>query len=107
LSDEAVALSELLGGAVVASDYPWRIIAFTQSPAVSVPTDGAKAIEEVLTKYHVQYLVLFARPAFWWRESKEATAGLWAGPEATLGSLTFERVPFRGAGSIFRVRGTD
>jgi hypothetical protein len=101
-----VALGDVLGHSVVATDYPWRIIGFTQSPAVSVPMDGAQAIEEVFKKYHVEYLVIYSRPlAFWWRESKAVISAL--SQKLKIGSLTFEPVPFSGPATIYRVHGTE
>ncbi len=105
---EDLALSQFLDGAAVATDYPWRIIAFTNSPAVSVPTDGAQAIEEVLKKYHVHYLVLFDKPGpFWWRQSREVASALFRDLPPGLGSLKVERVAFGGSPAVFRVYGTD
>jgi hypothetical protein len=51
-------LNGALHGEVVASNVPWYVIANTDSPSVSIPIDGPKAVQEVLKKYHARWIVL-------------------------------------------------
>jgi hypothetical protein len=60
VSPEALSkLDEVLNGEPVASNLPWQIIAYTRSPAISVPWNGEAAIDSALAHYQVGWLVLF------------------------------------------------
>ena len=52
-------LDAVLKGEPVASNRPWYVMAYTGSPAVSIPNNGEAAIEGVLGRYQVRWLVLF------------------------------------------------
>jgi len=57
--EELSKLDRVLGGEPVMTNLPWQIISYTQSPAVSLPWDGEAAIESVLARYDVRWMVLF------------------------------------------------
>ena len=52
-------LDPILRGQPVATNSPWYVIAYTDSPAVFVPRNGEAAIATVLERYAVRWLVLF------------------------------------------------
>lgn len=54
-------LDPVLHGQVVASDRPWYVIADTKSPAVNIPIDGPRAVEDVLSQYRVSWVILVGR----------------------------------------------
>lgn len=58
------AIDETLDGGVVATSSPWWVAAYTHSPAVVLPIDDNDAIETVLARYGVAYL-LFADGDAW------------------------------------------
>jgi hypothetical protein len=98
-------LEEVLNGEPVASNVPWYLIAFTDSPTVSIPFNGPEAIEAMLTRYPVQWMVV--RPGFGAR-SVPFLDGLLSGANDRLGRFRFERVPVDGLFlGVFRVRSDE
>jgi hypothetical protein len=52
-------LDRELEGEAVATELPYFVIAHTASPAVTLPLDGEAAIDAVLTRYEIRWLLLF------------------------------------------------
>ncbi len=63
-------LDKILDGEPVAACNPYELIAYTRSPAISIPRDGAAAIDELLHRYNVRWLLLPPKPpAFFYSNS--------------------------------------
>lgn len=52
-------LDAILQGQPVASNRAVDIVAYTQSPSVSIPTNGDRALAAVIARYGVRWLVIF------------------------------------------------
>jgi hypothetical protein len=86
-------LDGVLQGQAVASNVPWYMIAYTNSPTVSIPFNGPAAIEAVLARYHVQWLVIAGNPPLWGAgRSFGALRKILAAPRTDLGQFRLERV---------------
>jgi hypothetical protein len=95
-------LDPILQGEPVASNVPWYVIAYTASPALSIPHNGEAAIASALRRYRIRWLVVFGSQ--WVRgESRDLLKSLRAGSTTTLGEFTLERVPVTGQPAVFRV----
>src|SRR4029077_14432846 len=55
---DLAALDASLDGGTTMSTRPWSVIAETHSPAVYLPENGEAAMEAVLRKYNVRWLLL-------------------------------------------------
>lgn len=97
-------LDPVLGGDVVASNVPWYMIAYTHSPAVSVPFNGEAAIEGVLDRYHVRWLVIFGAPLWVQGESRSVLERVLAGDQTNVGRFRVERVSALARLAVFRVQ---
>lgn len=97
-----VAFSTTIESASVATTRPWFTIASTNSPAVSLPTDGEDAVEAVLRRYHVQYVILGGTECK--AASKALCEGVFAGTAKHIGGLALEHVRTHGKFKLFRVK---
>jgi hypothetical protein len=102
---ELTRLDRMLRGEAVASDDPWRVIAYTRSPAVSIPSNGETAIATVLERYHVRWVVL---SRYWLLrvgpESQRALFGVLSGKRRGMNRLRLKRVPVPVSEVVLRVR---
>jgi hypothetical protein len=91
---ELTTLDRVLRGEPVASNRPWQIIAYTRSPAVSIPQNGDAAIEAVLARYQVRWMVIFGAPP-WWCSGESCTLfnRLLSTERTDLGRFRLERIP--------------
>lgn len=96
-----VAFKSTLKGAPVATTRPWLTIASTDSPAVSLPQDGAGAIETVLRRYQVGYVILGGEACG--GASKVVCENLLSGATNELGGIELEHVRTHGKFKLFRV----
>jgi hypothetical protein len=96
-------LDAMLGGEPVASNRRWYVIAYTGSPAVSVPYNGEAAIEAALRRYGARWVVLFGRPPAAGGESRRFLQALASGSKRAIGALRLERVPAPASLSVFRI----
>lgn len=55
-------LDEILQGGPVISNRSFDVAAFTRSPSVSIPANGIAAVQAVIERYGVRWLVLFNPP---------------------------------------------
>jgi hypothetical protein len=99
-------LDAVLQGEPVASNRPWFVIAYTDSPAVSIPSNGEAAIEAVLARYQVRWLVLFGAHGAWGARRSSATLNrVTSADRSVLGRFQLERVPVDGVSVVlYRVR---
>lgn len=101
---ELTKLDSVLRGEAVATNVPWYMIAYTQSPTVSIPFNGEAAIEAVLDRYAVQWMVIFSSPHSGSR-SRPLLDAIVAGKASGIGRFRLERVPVDGfEASVYRVR---
>jgi hypothetical protein len=97
-------LDAVIHGAAVASNVPWYMIAYTQSPTVSVPFNGEDAIAEVLARYHVSWMVLARFPPPWGTGGSRAVLDqILAGKRTEVGGFRLERVPVNIKQDVYRV----
>lgn len=64
-------LAPALGSDPVATNIPWYMIAYTDSPAISIPLNGEAAIEAALTQYQIRWMVIFQFPLRWSKSRKD------------------------------------
>jgi hypothetical protein len=70
------------------------MIAYTQSPTVSIPFNGEAAIEAVLERYHVRWLVIAGNPPLWHvGGSLNTLRDVLAGKKTNVGRFRLEHVP--------------
>ena len=101
---QVAALDDLLRGETVATNVPWYLIAYTQSPAVSLPFNGAEAIAAVLAKYQVRWVVIFGHAPLWVTgESRVVLQSVLAGTRSEVGPFHLERVPVEVRAAVYRV----
>lgn len=89
-----------MNGQPVASNRPWYLLAYGDSPTVSVPYNGEAAIAAVLARYRVRWLVL-SQPITGMGASRQVLQELVAGSRTHIGRLQLQRVPAPLA--VFRV----
>jgi hypothetical protein len=104
-------LDHVLEGEPAASNVPWYMIAYTDSPTVSIPFNGEAAIEAVLDRYRVRWMVIAGNPALWvWGGSTETLRDVLAGKKTDVGRFRLERVPIDVPDerlNVYRVRSTS
>jgi hypothetical protein len=84
----------VLEGEPVVSNVPWYMIAYTDSPTVSIPFNGEAAIEAVLDRYRVRWMVIAGNPPLWvWGGSTETLRDVLAGKKTDVGRFRLERLP--------------
>ena len=99
-------LDPILGGEPAASNSPWYMIAYTNSPAVSIPRDGEAAIAAVLERYAVRWLVIFPRIGV--GQSQPVIAGILAADRIRVGAFQLQRVPTeQPLPAVYRVERSD
>jgi hypothetical protein len=99
-------LDDLLRGEPAASNLPWYMIAYTRSPTVGIPMNGATAIESVLDRYGVRWMVIFSRVRM--KSSGPAIARILASNSTTLGRFQLQRIPREeNDPAVFRVVGSS
>ena len=101
---ELARIDGLLQGEPVASNVPWYVIAYTRSPAVSIPSNGEAAIGAVLERYGVRWMVIFpdALPRLG-PDSARIVLPLLAGSRTRLDRAALTRVPVAAPQAVFRV----
>jgi hypothetical protein len=104
-------LDQVLGGEPVASNVPWYIIAYTQGPSVSIPFNGEAAIEAVLERYHIRWLVIAGNPPLWHTgRSLDTLRDVLAGKRTDVGRFRLEHVPIDVPAdrlNVYRVQSTS
>ncbi len=69
------------------------MLAYTRSPAVSIPNNGDHAIEDILARYDVRWKVIFGVPPMWCSaESCNVIKRMLAADGTDLGQFHMERV---------------
>lgn len=96
-------LAQQLGGQPSASNLPWYMLAYTDSPTVSIPHNGEAAVEAVLRRYGIRWLVLKPHQIGGEGESEPLLRALVAGTRSSVGSLQLQRVPGPPPLIVFRV----
>jgi hypothetical protein len=98
-------LDQMLGGEAVASNVPWYVIAYTDSPAVSVPYNGEGAMAAVFERYRPRWLVVIGDPPLWVKgESRSLLEDVLSSRRATIGRFRLERVSASTtAAAVFRI----
>jgi hypothetical protein len=102
MEDNIRELQPFLGRGVVASMYPFSVIAVTDSPAIMIPIGTESMLEEALRRYRVRWLLLSSTtPCL---ENTEVTCNdILHGRRRSLGGLNFGRVKSSGPLTLFRV----
>jgi hypothetical protein len=94
LSETFALLENELRGQPVATVIPYNVIAYTTSAAVSIPINGEAAIDEVLRRYDIQWLLLLERPVprrmFIDEPSDRLLVDIYRGRRTRLGSFAFD-----------------
>lgn len=98
-----VTLDQVLAGQTVASNVPWYMIAYTESPTVSIPFNGEKAIEAVLDRYDAHWLVVFGPPDWVRGKSRAVLERILAGEKTSIGRFHLRRVKTTYGPAVFRV----
>ena len=88
-SADMAALDPTLAGGITMSPRPWSVIAETGSPSVYLPENGEAAIESVLRRYRVRWLLLVGDECL--GESQAVCRDLMSGVRAKVGSTTLTR----------------
>jgi hypothetical protein len=100
-------LDAVLHGEPVASNIPWYLTAYTQSPAASIPLNGETAIANLIDRYDIRWMVVSGRlPYGLTGESQTVMDDIVAGTKTTLGQFRVERVHVPKNPAIFRVEPT-
>jgi hypothetical protein len=98
------ALDPVLQGDTVATNVPWYVIAYTRSPAVSVPFNGGAALAAVLDRYDARWLVLFGNPPYWVSgATRTVLQAVLSGAQTQFGGFRLERVPVDIPASVYRI----
>jgi hypothetical protein len=103
LDAELASLDGLLAGGAVATPHPWQLMANTKSPAVSMPENGEKAIEKVLRRYHVRWIVFEPGSNKWMSSSRIVLDQLVAGKRSSIGSVRVSAVKTGTKLHVYRV----
>jgi len=104
LGAELARLDDTLSGEPVASNVPWYVIAYTHSAAVSIPSNGEAAIEAVLDRYRVRWMVISGLVLVRIDgESRGVLQDILAGTKANVGRFHLERVPVPISPAVYRV----
>jgi hypothetical protein len=101
LTSALAARNATLAGRPVAARRPWFVIAETDSPAISIPSNGEAAIVEALTHYEVAWLVLTDEGCA--GASKDVCATIRDGKTTRLGRLSLSRVSDEDGVALFSV----
>jgi hypothetical protein len=98
---DMAALDATLAGGTTMSPRPWSVIAETRSPAVYVPENGEAAIEAVLRRYKVRWLLLVGDECL--GESQAICRQLLSGERQKVGGATITKRLARGDLTLFDV----
>ncbi len=101
--DEFARIDALLNGEPTASNYPWQVAANTRSPAVSLPGNGEAAMEAVLRRYGVRWVVLLLPSPGADLPSRVALARLLAGKATAIGGVHLAPALADGRLRVYRV----
>jgi hypothetical protein len=100
---ELTKLDDVMQGEPVATNVPWYMIAQTRSPAVAIPHNGEAAIEAVLARYRIRWLVIPGTPRSG-GHSRPLLDRIVSGHQTEVGRFRLERVAVPGVKSaVFRV----
>lgn len=84
-------LEQALGGEPVMTCIPYNVVAYTRSPAVAIPVNGEAAIDAVLRRYDVPWLLLppmpVPRPLYRDRPSDRLLIEVYGGRRDRIGSF--------------------
>ncbi|HLK91854.1 MAG TPA: hypothetical protein VKZ18_18325 [Polyangia bacterium] len=97
---DLAALDATLDGGTTMSTRPWSVIAETRSPAVFLPENGEAAMEAVIRKYHVRWLLLLNEGG---GPSQAIQTELNNGTRHNVGGLTLTRRLERNGIKVFEV----
>jgi hypothetical protein len=97
---DLAALDTTLDGGTVMSTRPWSVIAETRSPAVFLPENGEAAMEAVIRKYDVRWLLLLNEGG---GPSQAVQNELNSGARHNIGSLAVTRRLERNGIKVFEV----
>lgn len=86
-----------------ASNLPWYVLAYTDSPTVSIPHNGEAAIEAVFRRYGIRWVVLFPSQIGGEGESRPLLQALANGARSSVGGLQLQRVSAPPPLIVFRV----
>jgi hypothetical protein len=98
---DMAALDATLAGGTTMSPRPWSVIAETRSPAVYVPENGEGAVEAVLRRYKVRWLLLVGDECL--GQSQALCRELMNGTRSKIGGVTLTKRETRGALTLFDV----
>lgn len=104
-------LAPTLGSEPVATNIPWYMIAYTDSPTISIPMNGEAAIEAAFAQYQIRWLVLFQFPFQWAKSrtdmfgaSRPVFYGILDGNRTRIGRYELKPVSVRGVlPAVYRV----
>jgi len=99
-SADLAALDATLAGGTTMSPRPWSVIAETNSPSVFLPNNGEQAIEEVMARYDVRWLLLVGDECG--EASQTICRELASGARHQIGRFTLTRTISRGELTLFR-----
>lgn len=101
---ELTKLEPVVEGNAIVSNVPWYLIAYTSSPAVSLPFNGEAAIAAVLARYHVRWMVIAGNPPTWVSgPSRAVLQGILDGKRTNIGPFQLERVSIDIQPALYRV----
>ncbi|HEX3902513.1 MAG TPA: hypothetical protein VH853_06665 [Polyangia bacterium] len=100
-SADIAALDATLDGRTVLSPRPWSVIAETRSPAVFVPENGEAAMEAVIRRYDVRWLLLIGDECL--GASQAICRELVSGARRKVGGATLTKRLTRGDVTLFEV----
>lgn len=98
---DVAALDATLDGGTTMSTRPWSVIAETRSPAVYLPENGEQAMEAVMRKYGVRWLLLVGDEGG--GPSQAVCRELAGGSRHSVGSLAVTRRLTRGGLTLLEV----
>lgn len=90
----------LVQGSPIGSNFPWQAIAFTRSPAVSLPANGLDALAAIVERYRVPFIAVYGEPP---SQLKEPFDRAKESGRFEQGALTLELVSAQNGGALFRV----
>jgi hypothetical protein len=104
LRRDVAPLDDIVAGQPIASNAPWYMIAYTSSPAVSIPYNGEPAIADVFERYRPRWLVLVGNPPLWVEgASRGVLRDVLAGKKTNLGRFQLERVDAASPAAVYRI----
>lgn len=92
---DLVRLDDVVGGAPVVTPMPWWLIAYSSSPALSVPHNGEAAVASVIERYRIRWLVI-PPPPRGGGASRPLLDAIFDGTQTHVGAFRIEPVPVDG-----------